>query len=149
MPDYIDWGWGDVPNDYWASATNAETKITSLTNAKNTALSTGNQNWAKIVGYVLNYGEKALTILTNTGVIKNKNLDQVTNLKNIDQTAMEEFLARFKNPNLESGDTPTEDPTRSSSILGVPTSYVVVALFVGVVWYMFFKDKDKDQKKKS
>lgn len=156
MVEYYDWGLGSGANDpYWGNLGDptVQSKISTLSTAQNEAIAAGNKQWQTILNFVLGYGAKALSILTTTGVIKNQNLSNLTSANGFDATKFAALLGDNKvltpeNANIDDAKNPT-DPNRSTNeILGIPVSYLLVALalFIG---YMIYRDKDEPKKSKS
>jgi hypothetical protein len=111
---------------------------TDVAKAKDEAVKTGNQKLAATLDFILNYGDKALTILTKNGIIENKNLTASGYTFNvIPGTAT---------------DTTNKAPSASDRVFNIdwtdPKVLIICALLLGIMVYLFASiSKEKKAKR--
>lgn len=109
---------------------------TALTAAKTEAAAKNDKNWQNVLDAILKYGGGILTVLTTSGVIKNKNLTTVTSA-DYDPNALEKLLAA-------NGGTIDKNPSvitipQSASGFSLDLSNPVILAAIIAVLYLLFK----------
>jgi hypothetical protein len=104
----------------------------ALVDAGNKASQSGDSKWLKTIDMVLLYGGKALSILTSTGILKNKNASN--------DELLQMIAAGNINRSLDSSvfNSAAEQAARSANLLGLPTSTWIIVLS-GAVIYMLMR----------
>jgi hypothetical protein len=97
----------------------------TLITAKEKATSTGDSNWKNVIELILKYGGAALTILSTSGVIKNKNLSTVANGE-YDRQALSDLL-NANGGTLDKKPEEIQVPTRSAIDLNNPVILLAAA----------------------
>lgn len=115
---------------------------TDVTAARDAAKAAGNTGFENVLNKVLLYGDKALTILTKNGVIKNQNLS--TSGYSSDTIAA--LLAGTKT------DATSNAPATTSRVFNLdftdPKTLIIVFLAVMILaYFLFFKPSPKNAKR--
>lgn len=100
---------------------------TDVAKAADEAKKTGNQKLAATLDFILNYGDKALTILTKNGIIENKNLTGAGYTFNVIPGT--------------TTDTTSKAPSASDRVFNIdwtdPKVLIICALLLGIMVYLF------------
>lgn len=110
----------------------------SLTKAQTNVGATGDTNWQNVIGSIIKYGAPVVKILSDIGVIKNKNLSTITSA-DYDKAQLAALLA--VNGGSITDKAPSQilvpaSSTRSSFDLSNP---IVLIAIIALVFLLFFK----------
>ena len=112
--------------------------IADVTSAKTAATSTGNTKLVNTLDFILKYGDKALSILTKNGILKNQNLAAST--YSIDFDALSKDLAT------------NSAPDASSRVFNIdftdPKVLIITFLLIMILSYFLFFNSKKNGSKR-
>ena len=139
IPYSYNGGFNSFGNNLGFSSSNFSiNQVATLQNAKSKATAKGQGNWAKGLDFVLQYGGAALTILTQTGVIRNKNIQNIQNAE-YDEAALNKLL-QANGGSLNRSPEAINQPSRNALIDF--SNPIVIILIVAVV-VLFSQKKGK------
>lgn len=112
--------------------------MASLTTAQTKVSSTGDTNWANIIGSVLKYGKQVVDILVSANVIKNNNLSTITSAS-YNKGALDALVAANGGSITDKAPSQILVPASNAGTSLSLSNPIVLIAIIALVFLLFFK----------